>query len=27
MIEQGLMTEHGQLMIDLAKENGKWESA
>lgn len=27
MIEQGLMTQHGQLMIDLAKENGKWESA
>jgi len=26
MIEQGLMTEQGQLMIDLAKENGKWES-
>jgi uncharacterized protein YdeI (YjbR/CyaY-like superfamily) len=25
MIEQGLMTEYGQLMIDLAKENGKWD--
>lgn len=26
MIEQGLMTEHGQLLIDIAKQNGKWES-
>jgi uncharacterized protein YdeI (YjbR/CyaY-like superfamily) len=25
MIEQGLMTEHGQKLIDIAKENGKWE--
>jgi uncharacterized protein YdeI (YjbR/CyaY-like superfamily) len=25
MIEQGLMTKHGQLLIDIAKENGKWE--
>jgi uncharacterized protein YdeI (YjbR/CyaY-like superfamily) len=25
MIEQGLMTEHGQKMIDLAKEKGLWE--
>ncbi|RKR04769.1 hypothetical protein C8C83_4102 [Flavobacterium sp. 90] len=26
MIEQGLMTEYGQLLIDIAKQNGKWES-
>lgn len=26
MIDQGLMTQHGQLLIDIAKENGKWES-
>jgi uncharacterized protein YdeI (YjbR/CyaY-like superfamily) len=26
MIAEGLMTEHGQKMIDIAKENGKWES-
>jgi uncharacterized protein YdeI (YjbR/CyaY-like superfamily) len=25
MIEEGLMTEHGQKMIDLAKETGRWE--
>jgi uncharacterized protein YdeI (YjbR/CyaY-like superfamily) len=25
MIEQGLMTEYGQQLIDIAKENGKWE--
>lgn len=25
MIEQGLMTEHGQRMIDIAKNNGNWE--
>jgi uncharacterized protein YdeI (YjbR/CyaY-like superfamily) len=25
MIEQGLMTEHGQKMIDIAKKLGKWE--
>ena len=27
MIALGLMTEHGQKMIDSAKENGKWEQA
>lgn len=26
MVEQGLMTKHGQLMIDKAKENGKWDA-
>lgn len=26
MIDQGLMTEQGQLLIDIAKQNGKWES-
>jgi uncharacterized protein YdeI (YjbR/CyaY-like superfamily) len=25
MIEQGLMTEHGQQLIDIAKETGMWE--
>ena len=25
MIEQGLMTEHGQKMIDAAKSMGRWE--
>ena len=25
MIQQGLMTEHGQQLIDIAKSNGKWE--
>ena len=25
LIEQGLMTEQGQAVIDLAKENGRWE--
>jgi uncharacterized protein YdeI (YjbR/CyaY-like superfamily) len=25
MIEQNLMTEHGQRLIDIAKENGKWD--
>jgi uncharacterized protein YdeI (YjbR/CyaY-like superfamily) len=25
MIEQGLMTEHGQKLIDIAKENGQWD--
>ena len=25
MIEQGLMTEQGQKLIDIAKEKGKWE--
>jgi uncharacterized protein YdeI (YjbR/CyaY-like superfamily) len=25
MIEQDLMTEHGQKLIDIAKENGTWE--
>jgi uncharacterized protein YdeI (YjbR/CyaY-like superfamily) len=25
MIEQGLMTEQGQNLIDIAKENGRWE--
>jgi len=27
MLEQGLMTEHGQRMIDIAKETGRWEPA
>ncbi|MEO6722253.1 MAG: hypothetical protein ABIN67_17935 [Ferruginibacter sp.] len=27
MITQGLMTEHGQNLIDIAKETGKWEEA
>ncbi|KFF07745.1 YdeI/OmpD-associated family protein [Flavobacterium hydatis] len=27
MIEQGLMTEHGQKLIDIAKSNGKWDEA
>src|SRR5687768_13290439 len=26
MIEQGLMTEHGQRVIDIAKQTGKWET-
>lgn len=25
MIDQGLMTQYGQQLIDIAKENGKWE--
>ncbi|WP_129667820.1 YdeI/OmpD-associated family protein [Phytoactinopolyspora endophytica] len=25
MIEQGLMTEHGQALIDMAKANGTWQ--
>jgi hypothetical protein len=25
MIEKGLMTEHGQKLIDIAKKTGKWE--
>ena len=25
MISEGLMTEHGQKLIDIAKETGKWE--
>lgn len=25
MIEQGLMTEQGQNLIDIAKQNGRWE--
>jgi uncharacterized protein YdeI (YjbR/CyaY-like superfamily) len=25
MIAQGLMTEHGQRMIDIAKESGNWD--
>ena len=25
MIKEGLMTEHGQKVIDIAKEQGKWE--
>jgi uncharacterized protein YdeI (YjbR/CyaY-like superfamily) len=25
MIEQGLMTDHGQKMIDIAQQNGMWE--
>lgn len=27
MIAQGLMTEHGQKFIDIAKQTGKWETA
>ncbi|SDD11300.1 YdeI/OmpD-associated family protein [Niabella drilacis] len=27
MIALGLMTEHGQKSIDIAKQNGKWEPA
>lgn len=27
MIRQGLMTEHGQRLIDLAKDQGKWNAA
>lgn len=26
MVREGLMTEHGQRMIDIAKRKGKWES-
>src|ERR1044072_5542080 len=26
MIESGLMTEHGQKLIDIAKKTGKWET-
>ena len=26
MMAQGLMTEHGQKIIDIAKELGKWET-
>lgn len=26
MIKQGLMTEHGQHLIDIAKQTGKWET-
>ena len=26
MIAQGLMTEHGQVLIDAAKQKGKWET-
>ena len=25
MISEGLMTEHGQKVIDMAKQQGKWE--
>ncbi len=25
LLKQGLMTEHGQKMIDIAKETGRWE--
>lgn len=25
MIDQGLMTQYGQQLVDIAKENGKWE--
>ena len=25
MIKEGLMTEHGQKFIDIAKKNGKWD--
>lgn len=27
MIKEGLMTDHGQKLIDIAKQKGKWESA
>jgi uncharacterized protein YdeI (YjbR/CyaY-like superfamily) len=27
MVKEGLMTGHGQKLIDLAKEKGKWEAA
>lgn len=27
MIAEGLMTAHGQKMIDLARQNGRWEPA
>ncbi|KIA94371.1 YdeI family protein [Flavobacterium sp. KMS] len=27
LIEQGLMTEHGQKLIDIAKDSGKWDEA
>jgi len=27
MVAEGLMTEHGQKLIDLAKEKGTWEAA
>ncbi len=26
MVEQGLMTEYGQQLIDIAKQAGKWEA-
>ncbi len=26
LIKEGLMTGHGQKLIDLARQNGKWES-
>ena len=26
MTEMGLMTEHGQALIDIAKRTGKWDS-
>lgn len=26
MIEQGLMTQHGQQLIDIAKSTGKWDT-
>lgn len=26
MIKQGLMTKHGQALIDIAKSTGKWET-
>jgi uncharacterized protein YdeI (YjbR/CyaY-like superfamily) len=26
MIEMGLMTEHGQALIDIAKSTGRWDS-
>jgi hypothetical protein len=25
MVKEGLMTEHGQKVIDIAKEKGRWE--
>ncbi len=27
LVQEGLMTEHGQKMIDIAKQTGKWDPA
>ncbi|MBI3135051.1 MAG: hypothetical protein HYZ14_10305 [Bacteroidetes bacterium] len=27
LVKEGLMTEHGQKLIDIAKQTGKWEPA